>query len=293
MNQKNNDASGISIDWYSFTLFCPDARTKKPNDELSTIRDALAKKYGDEVAVMLLDSGEWVQGTGRRPYPYSYKRVEDNLTLYYGGQDWILFELSGKTCAILEESFALNQLLMHTRHESTRLDIAIDIKPEVGNADALAGMCHYKRSKSRGSQVSSTGTTHYIGSKTSDRFVRVYEYNKPHPRGGLPRIEFVIKKKNAEYAINSILAHGVSYTAQSMLNTFEFEGITVMHHDETISAVRKDRKDAKTLKWLLTQATPAIKRLIANGTIEDAESFFKEHCLPDAIQESMFTNDEK
>ena len=288
MKQKNNDAAGIAIDWYSFTVFCPDARTATPNDPLTSVAKCMAKAFGQDIADTILAEGDWTEGIGRRPYPYSYKRSEDNMTIYYGAQDYVLCEMSGKTCSHYEKQFSLSALLLATKHNATRLDVAIDTKPEIGNAETIASWCHYKRSKSRGTQISGTGSTFYIGSKTSDRFVRVYEYNKPNPRAGKPRIEFVLRKQNAEYCINSIAANGIAFAAQGLLNTFEFKGIRVMEHDETIAAARKDRKDSKTLTWILTQCAPAIKRLIANGTIEDPQQFFDEHMMPDEKQERMF-----
>lgn len=270
------------VDWYSFSVlllaeenalgdvdYCLDMGAKR-----------LTELLGERLFADIFDTGGWYFASGRKPYRAAYKQQYTNLTIYCGGQNNILIECSGVTVAQLEKHNLLLPLLSATKQRSTRLDIALDFTDTT--ASELQACFKNERVTARAYQNSTTGETFYLGSQKSDRFVRVYEYYAPNPRAGKPRIEFQLKKENAENAIHDLLANGVSDTAQKLLNSSKFElPIRVAETDETISAYRKDRKMSKTMRWIQTTVASSIKRAILNGEIEDPIKFFETWFLPE------------
>lgn len=90
----------------------------------------------------------------------------------------------------------------------TRLDIARDFATDL-YPDALLPYIAGGRGRTSGLITSDTGQTASFGSRSSDKYLRVYRYNPPHPRAGTLRFEWEIKGAACVQA-HKLLIEGVS-----------------------------------------------------------------------------------
>jgi len=164
----------------------------------------------------------------------------------------------------------------------TRIDIAVDIETSTHPSEFVEIVSH-DRMRASGRQSSETGETCYVGSKKSDRYARVYRYYEPHPRAHLLRIEHVFRRKYAKSVAQAILGTSLTAAAAAAGKAFGWA-----HNDwdvdaqevADISITSPERNAGGTVTWLVRSVAPAIRRLIADGTIRDPEVFFKTYFLP-------------
>lgn len=207
----------------------------------------------------------------------SVKRTGFNWSLAGEGlyifiaEGYVLVEFTGQGCNRLEADGNLLKACFCAKERCTRIDVAVDIETETRPDEFIAG-CD-TRSTARGTQVSETGHTEYVGSKKSDRTCKVYRYNEPHPRSHLLRIEYTYRREQARIVINRMiegqsvkdiaLAMGASYGWSHPCYEFgEFE---------PIKAWIPERRSGKTVSWIYSQCVPAIGKLIADGIITEDE----------------------
>jgi len=201
------------------------------------------------------------------------------IVLYAGCTlDHALVEISGKGCEKLRGTKEMLEIVDDIQDECTRLDIAIDILGVTPDEILKSGHSAAFRTHSR--IVSDTGTTIYVGSQKSERYARVYRYNPPHPRANLCRIELVHRKRYAKIAAQSIVKHGVEVTGLMALAAYGFDHDAVPKNTgQSLATVAIVKKNQRTLRWLIVQASPAFKRLVKEGTIENASAFLAEYFL--------------
>jgi len=227
--------------------------------------------------------GEWEkQEKSRAPYTDAWKTRDNTITLYAGiSLNHCCVEISGQGCEKLIQADLLEKVLSATASRITRIDIAVDIQTQVSPSEFVAALSH-KRMRSSGSQHSQSGDTEYVGSRTSDRFARVYRYNKPHPRSHLLRVEHVFHKEYAKKVADEILKMGIGAVANSAGKAFGWEHVVWEPDDNSgsdISIVQAERNAGKTVFWLVNSVAPAFRRLCENGTISDPEAFINRFFL--------------
>lgn len=285
------NTSAIGIDWYSFTFVPLVGHKVNEMSSFEVVTSKMIEILGNELYESLFCYGSWNVANGRKPYAVATKRSEDNMTIYYGKQEHVLVELSGETCGELESNGLLLPLVLKTYERATRLDIAIDFEKNSTNVSELLACFGSQRTTARGFVESKSGKTAYIGSQKSDRYVRVYEYYEPHPRAGIPRIEFVTRKKNIPQIGAYIAAYGVAYATQMIMNSYDWKGISVENTNEKMPVTRVKRENQNTVSWLIRQAAPAFRRLVQDGTIENPQEFIMTYFMTDDReykQERMF-----
>lgn len=133
-------------------------------------------------------------------------------------------KLSGKGCRLLEQKYnncirdELQGRLMFLNIKVSRMDICIDTNEKFVN-DLLLDVSEYRFTcyKSRRIIIDSS-TTIYLGSKSSEKFIRIYEKDKESGNADLKdRVEVVLKNEyatNEFYNENSLYKIISSYMAQ-------------------------------------------------------------------------------
>jgi hypothetical protein len=270
----------IAVDWYSFTLLAY-PEYFDPNGvfpEYATI--ALETGLGSLWSFIVSHKDDWQAAKSRPPYTTAIQR-ENMFYLYAGSsQSHILLECSGKGCQELEKNGLLQKLISETSDRATRIDIAHDwktaIRPMQVHDDGFSS-----KFKSVTTITSPTGETFYLGSPKSEKRVRVYVYDAPHPRAGILRFEYIFRKTSAKIIAKRLETETLEDVVSSCIVTYGWKSEFLKQERTTgLANIRPERGSAKTLRWILTQVAPAMRRLIDESVIEDPELFFKNNFMP-------------
>ena len=271
------------VDWVSFTINVE----QDLSNGVTVLRswdnflDAF-EKFSPEMYWYFVSniSQGWKPSRGRSPYSHSWSNSAGFVVFYSPKLPHALIEITGTGCDRLRKENFMNRVLHTVKHRVTRLDFAVDVecdtKPSEVVEDGING-----RFKSKSNIISETGETQYVGSRKSDRYLRIYRYNEPHPRHKLMRYEFVFKKQLARDMLQSYVAG--QFNDERMMaycgHAFGIEHDTFSTTAEPIPThiYRKERENAGTLRWIVSQCAPAFKKLVRQGVIENPESFIKEY----------------
>jgi len=275
------------IDWITFTMTPRygtfDNEGMSVGDDYASAIEAAWTATFDAETLAGAFGGQWEKlEKSRAPYTDAWSLVEAGVTLFAGIHlNHCCVEISGKGCERLIEKDLLEKCLLACQTRVTRIDVACDIETTVHPSE-FVGQVSHKRMRSGGSQHSASGDTEYVGSRTSDRFARVYRYNKPHPRAHLLRVEHVFHKEYAKKVADEILKMGVGAVANSAGKAFGWQHVVWQPDDNSgsdISIVQAERNAGKTVFWLVNSVAPAFRRLCENGTISDPEAFINRFFL--------------
>lgn len=268
------------IDWLSFTI-------KVSLEEDETEKTVFAKAASElfELYPFFFDAlgtlEGWTWRSGRKPYRASLCRPDGGVAIFvHPNLNHVLIEISGKGCETLSESEHAAAMLEHIAPRLTRIDLACDMMTDTKPTEFVE-LRETGRFKAHSEVVSESGETCYVGSRTSNRYARVYRYNPPHERAHLLRCEYVLKADDAKIAARSMLEHGQYAVARSLGQQFGWQ-----HKDWSVDtpteielrAYRPERREGKTLFWLADTIAPLIVRLDQEGII-DAETWFRTNVL--------------
>jgi len=149
---------------------------------------------------------EWQIVRPRAPYSFARRSDDNTRTLYvHPLAAHFTLEVSGAHCGSIEA--LMPQVLADYADCLSRVDLAVDIDT-VTTPLSFDAQCSPDRVNTRSKMSSSTGETVYIGSRSSERFVRVYRYKPPHPRIHLLRVEFQLKGDYARALAQNVTAGG-------------------------------------------------------------------------------------
>lgn len=273
------------IDWLSFTLPVQTDNLTEENFHVA-IEVAIKTAFGENLADNVFNS-EWRENpSGRAPYSRSWTVVDRGITVFTSQKlSNFLCEFSGKGCDYLRAHACEGPVLESCRDRISRLDVAADILTDTKPIAFVEAKANRKE-RYREVKQSDAGETVYVGSRLSERYCRVYRYAHPHPRSRVLRIEEVFRRKHARAIASEILDNGVFSVARTL---GKMRGWThncwgdAASDSSRISLPRPEREGKNTVRWLITQAAPAFKRLIADGTIEDPEQFLLSYFMPTNI----------
>jgi len=264
------------------------------NDDLenpyaSAIETAFHVTFGVDL-VKAVFGGAWRKGEkSRAPYTDVWTDPEGGITLYASPNlVHCCVEISGQGCEKIIQQERMYDVLGKCADRTTRIDIATDIETSTPPAEFVSIVSH-DRMRASGYQKSETGETCYVGSKKSDRYARVYRYFAPHPRSHLLRIEHVFRRKYAKSVAAAILGTSVEGAAAAAGKAFGWahsEWRLDIRETPDISIVAAERGGSSTVAWLVRSVAPAIRRLIADGTIRDPDEFFERYFKPDYSPDS-------
>jgi len=227
----------------------------------------------------------WETQTRKRaPYTDTWSIESDSISLYASPNlTHCCVEITGQGCERIIGMGAMESILKGCAARLTRIDIATDIETSTQPSEFVSIVSH-ERMRANGMQNSETGQTCYVGSKKSDRYARVYRYYPPHPRANLLRIEHVFRRKYAKTVVQAILDTSLESVAAAAGKAFGWThsdwDIEALQQAD-ISIVSPERGQKSTVTWLVRSVAPAIRRLIADGTIRDPDLFFATYFKPD------------
>jgi len=270
------------IDWLSFT-FSPVYDTETEDSYERAIQVGLLYMFTPDV-VSAYFAGAWrKQERARAPYADSWADVENGLVCFASPNlNHATIEISGQGCERLIALGGMETVLNAAQERITRIDIACDIETDTRPIDFVAVLSH-DRMRSNGTINSETGQTCYVGSKQSERFARVYRYNKPHPRSHLLRVEHVFRRDYAKQVARAIVANSVSEVGMEAGRAFGWahgDWDVTASGEIDISITSPEKNAGKTVSWLVRSVAPAVQRLIADGTIRDPAAFFAAYFMP-------------
>lgn len=268
------------IDWISFTVPMEVDKLTTVTVVAQQIRTQLEALHAHLPEMLGLD-GEVVPMNGRKPYSFGY-RVEGEFISIYASKTLphALIEISGQGCEKLEEKDLLTVILSAAINRLTRVDVACDFLTDL-RPKAFVDGGYSDRIQSHGEIISRDGDTQYVGSRTSDRFCRVYRYNPPHVRSHLLRIEYQLKRENAKIAAQSFLETNLAAVAGQLGTSFGWRHSLWTSSTSTsdkLPSWSPDRHDAKTMFWLNAQVAPALIKAQRSGMI-DVQLWFSENVL--------------
>lgn len=258
------------LDWLSWTF--PTKIEPRDHAELYDRAKLLMRENtnGNEGIIW---NGQGFEACGSRtPYSHAIQR-EDHGAMVYGRShtSTVLYELSGRGCEPLRRENMGQEFVAFISERVTRIDLAVDVRCSVSPTD-FANRRSHQRFRGIGYIRSQSGETVYVGSAKSDRFCRVYRYNKPHPRADLLRVEFVFRKGMAKAAAQELVrSQSLAHFAALCGNTWGFNHqVWKPDHvtDERLLAPIVLRGDSDTLAWLYKQVAPAMARLVSVGALD-------------------------
>ncbi len=260
-----------SIDFYSFTV-------KVDHDwELFSYREnadfavaMLELKYFTETNSFGLQA-EWKAEKGRGFYFWRLRHVTSDLCVSFGGVNKDIFvECAGLACNNLDSRDLLLPLINATAHNATRIDIAVDIETDVDPLDFVAQRTQGKF-RNAGQLLSDSGTTAYVGGRTSERMARVYRYAEPHPRAAYLRVESEYKRDAAKMLSGLLADHSLPAVAAKAHEPFGWTHPIWKPEAMTIGDVpyRHGSKDkANTLRWLYGTVIESIVKLKQQNALD-------------------------
>lgn len=259
----------IIIDWLQFTLL--------KDDGLEIVFRILKLNPAD---FEKLDKG----GLG-----YKDQLINNNIRLYYNGSVGmgVCTSISGKGCRYMEsQGISLWSLLFRLERSDkiniTRLDLALDT--DIKLIDKIRKSIDNKKYISKSRSISyicksgkdSTRTeTIYIGSRSSDLMIRIYDKAIEQDLEGLDweRWEIVLKKEKIIEAI-PLLKKGISQTFRNILYTY-FRPLKKIESNKSRSKV-----ESWYMKFLGQVEKVSLYRDPAQKTIEDKWAWVEKQVAP-------------
>jgi len=272
----------IGCDWLSYTRGVypdPDATEL---DFFNSIKESfIPEPYSGSPPVhkLFLTSEQQI---GRSPYSTSFLFDKGGRLYCNPKLPHALMEISGNACMEARRLGVLDSLIEFAFPRITRIDIAVDIRTDVLPIEVVSEGIS-ARFKSLSHVVSETGSTVYIGSRASDKFLRVYRYAPPHPRSELLRFEFVFKKKQSVAVASALINSGFNYRgiAENARQQYGLETAIWPRSSDIVDVDMQydQRTQGKTLIWLIKTAAPAFQKLVNNGLIADPNEFLSDYFL--------------
>lgn len=235
-------------------------------------------------AETLIDSGPtFIEAVGdplgwqivrpRAPYSFARRSADATRTLYvHPLASHFTLEISGQHCQRITHH--MPALMRDFEEQFSRIDLAVDMETDITPLQFDQAI-DAPRIKTRSRMSSSTGQTVYVGSRSSDKFARVYRYYEPHPRAHLLRAEFQLKHQYAN-GIASEIAAGVTLTslAAGLGESFGFTHPCWQPDSQTTPLrVASHAQSGNTVSWLTTTVAPLLKRLQREGRLDVGEWF--------------------
>jgi len=270
------------VDWITFTMPMIYLGVDTPTAYADAIRRGFMDMFGEKLVAAAFGGG-WRKGDrGRAPYTDSWQLDTHGITLFASETlTHCCVEISGKGCEKLISLDQLRSVLQHSMARVTRIDIACDILSETKPTDFIEQVTH-ERMRASGHYVSETGETCYVGSQKSERYARVYRYNKPHPRSHLLRAEHVFRRAVARQVAHEITSGGLEPVVRECGNVWGWNADCwepAKGQSANIRVATHGQDNGKTVFWLVSSVAPAFKRLLRDGTILDGEEFLRRYFL--------------
>jgi len=259
------------IDYLSVSFDIDDTiRAFPPNDKMETLNQILPVEFRHsefiEKQYSIISRVPYKGGVHHKTYSYSY---------FYGGQTTVLLEFSALSLIQFDFMGYMSELYSGgvggtgiKFNKVTRLDIAQDYDTDISPFDAVVQWTINPKVKTKGISNSRTGSTFYIGSRDSDRIVRVYRYFEPHPRAKTLRCEIQFNKGVAgKVAEQLVLKTATVLDAYARAMNTTFVTPPLANSDRAVVTQATDRQKGTTVAWFYSQVVPALAKLIDSGEL--------------------------
>lgn len=270
------------LDWLSFTLPVDTSSIATAHELPRAVWrsvDGVDLRLGDALGL----ETESVPTKTRAPYAVAWHFPDAHMTVFASSKlSHCLFEFSGRGVDRLDRFGNLSFVIASVIDRITRIDIATDILTDVRPLD-FAPLRDVKRFKTHSEFVSPSGETCYVGSRTSDRYARVYRYNPPHDRARFLRVETSCKGPTAKIVASHVLSSSLTAVAESLGKVFGWSHpvwSVDVSNVEAMKAYRPERHIGKTEYWLNNQVAPVLKRLHRENIL-DVQEWLNEYVLGD------------
>jgi DNA relaxase NicK len=271
----------IKIDWLSFTVPLPGMTENTSDDTVETMIE-FVDLFTEGLLIPVIGRHGWevVQGGGF--YKAVVAQEDTKARLSWGSVNpHVYVEINGVACERIKTCGIFDNLLKLVGSRASRIDVAGDIECDCQPSEMIGN--YYSTTRTSKSDIrSSEGQTVYIGSRKSERFLRVYRYRHPHPRSHLLRIEHEQKGAAAKLCIQGILTIGLKATFEQLCNNYHWDDDSWRAADWTegkFKAARHDTEKANTVLWLLETVAPALVKAHREKLI-NLDDWLKDNVLP-------------
>lgn len=208
----------------------------------------------------------------RAPYSFARRSPDGTRTMYvHPLASHYTIEVSGQACGrVTPEEW--HATLAAWGGALSRLDIAVDMACDV-TPRQFEQQATDSKVKTRSQFVSSTGETVYLGSRSSERYVRIYRYNAPHPRSHLLRTEFQLKHGYANAAAESLVdGESLDGIAAELGRVFGFAHPCWPGDPNPVPlVVHSHAQSGNTVHWLTNTIAPLLRRLEREKKLDVSE----------------------
>lgn len=273
----------IKIDWLSWSM---PMVLSAPNDEAYAL--SIERAFHDMFGVRMTSDFLGLRWThkekSRAPYKDAWEKKDCGLTMFASRDlNHMTVEASGRGCDWLREQGIFNTVLANAADRMTRIDIAVDIECDTDPSEFVSQM-ENGRIVAHGDYKSSSGRTCYVGSQKSERFARVYRYEKPHPRAHLLRVEMVFRRDGAKEVAKRLCVAPDDVVAADAGAYYGWNHpVWQLHNGDAgkITPVSAERNAGKTVFWMVNTVAPSFKKLVDAGVITDPVMFLNQYFLTD------------
>jgi hypothetical protein len=268
------------VDWLAFTIPMPSPTDGAGGETMAHIHKIITSYFGSCWPPVARPEN-WKLEQGRGFYTCRVFDDESKIRLSWGNVNaHVYVEFGGQSCDYVRATTGWYDLLEKVRTRTSRIDFAVDIECDIKPHDFIVNNDR-EAFKTTGFIKSENGETVYVGSRKSERMVRVYRYFIPHPRSHLLRCEAEYKGDAAKAGVAAVLLRGET---QACLDAhFPFQWVhpvwkVDLARASPIAAKRSDREGISTLRWLTAAVAPSLVKAHRSGLL-DVHAWFAQEVL--------------
>lgn len=257
--------TNYGLDWFRYTAHgMSDGSRMVPEHALfENVRPRKPAPFYEFAVELVAGRHDWVAG----------ENMPDMLT--FSGQDLIQIKRHALEYTLLRHALSLQRVNV------TRLDFAIDVvdgfspqefqdRFERGEIQSSAKKITVIESREEGSSL---GKTVYLGSRKSERFLRVYDKGLETGKGGSwTRIEIELKQGVATAVARAMVREGIRSVGCAVVSRFANAPAWKQWQDALSTQSDVDitigRKETNHEKWLREVVFPNFERAVENGNPE-------------------------
>lgn len=278
------------VDWLSWTAQVGKSSIGLGPTYTQRTLSQIIEASPDPVAALVAAS-DWIVRPGKNFYRHRLSRDGGGCDIFSSpDRPEALVELSGVGCAMIPDDTRMVEAISTVCATISRIDLAADFLDPL-SPFTFAHARSNRRFRRISTEQSDTGESVYIGSWKSDKFARVYRYFPPHPRHKFLRIEHVYRRKQARQAATFVADHGIEDSLIAAGNYYGWNHplwTDASTHDEELSAWQPERGSPNSVRWILTQVFPALRKMESAGVIESIDSFLDEHLRTEREAENVY-----
>lgn len=258
------------VDWLAFTIPMPSPFVNGSDETWEHVFYLIELNIGT-VLTPILRTGNWEVQQGRGVYKSARVNTESKVRLSIGDVNADVYvEISGQACDIVRRMGCLYEILQCEEVRISRIDLAADFETTC-SVDEIIVKGYKKSIKNRRDERTVQGDTTYIGSRKSERMLRVYRYHEPHPRSNLLRCEVELKGHTAKLIARQITETSCAAVVLSAVKVFDLQHSLIASATAQASALPSrayDKARKGRMRWLMTQVLPALVKAHREGDID-------------------------